>query len=147
CILGLGCDGATASYSPGPIQAIGSSNELRLFLEVDRLVDSGLRHSDAPGRRPIGHKQELLIISSTGKASRHVLPNSEDGSSGRTFHPNNCAIFWADGTFYLLSFRSRDYKPTLFEWNGVRFSRCSELESTRLLTKFRLNETIIEQER
>jgi hypothetical protein len=146
CIVGLGCNGATVSYVPGPIQAIGNSNQLLVFLEIDRLVDSGLRHLDAPGRQTVGHKQELLIINSSGEGSRQVLPNNKDGSNGRTFHPNNGAIFRAEEKFYLLSFRSKDYKPTLFEWNGARFSRSTEQENARLLAKFRLNGTIIEQE-
>lgn len=130
-----GCDSYTSRYGTGPIQVIGSSNELWLFIEVDRWVATSSGPSDTPRQYPVGHVQEMVVITNSGKVHTQKIPRNDAGQDGATFQPNIATLFRHDGSFYLFQGGSRDYRGTVFKWNGNRFDRLPASESDKFLAK------------
>ena len=113
------CSGSYFSrYSTGPIQVIGSKDELRIYWEFDQIVSQSKSFYDAPNAFPVGHFQELLIISRAGVKGR-VQVKIKNNKCGVTFHPNNSLIFAEGDNVYLYLFPSMYYQESLFQWNEV----------------------------
>jgi hypothetical protein len=133
--LGSGCGSHAVWNSPGPIQAIANSNELRLYIEMDRILARDFGPNDAPKQMPVGHIQELVIIADSGKTRRQTLNRNANKEDGFTFHPNNGLLFAEHDKFFLLALDSRDYRSTIFQWNGTRFEKLSADQSDQFLAE------------
>lgn len=116
-ILIAACGGGYFSwYAVGPVQVVGDSSEIWLFLEFDRQVSKSGYVYDAPNTYPVGHFQEVWIFERGGEVRRFDVGKDAD-VAGVTFHPNNTRIFVHNNELYLYAFGSMDYKGSLFKWS------------------------------
>src|SRR5436190_1978028 len=88
-LLVSGCDAKVSWYAPGPVQVLASSNELRLFVQIDRIVAKSDGPADAPRQYPVGHVQELIEFTASGKTQHQELTLNARHEVGHSFHPNN----------------------------------------------------------
>ncbi len=118
CLFCIGCTEKFCSwYSNGPIQVIGGNDQLWLFIEIDRMVGRSYKTYDAPSVYPVGHIQDILVISKSGEISRKIRVNTVDNRDGATFHPNNSHVFiGGNQEIYLYEFASSDNQGSLFLW-------------------------------
>ncbi len=93
-IFALGCKDRVylVNYEPGPIQVLGSDGAVWLFVEIDRMVARPYRAYDAPSRIPIGHWQEVIILTETGEITRTKVQR-HGNTDGVTFNMRNSSIF------------------------------------------------------
>lgn len=115
----------------GPIQVVGSDEEVWLFLEFEQMVYRSNAASDTPKVVPIGRVQEVIVLDKNGLKKQFKI--SID--NGRTFHPNLSYIFrWLD-QFYLYQGQSAFYKRSLYKWKDDHFELLPLVESEAFFTK------------
>jgi len=103
------------------MQAIGNKNELWLFFEIDQMAYRPNAACDTPKSIPIGHIQDVVILTTDGLKTRLRVP----GNNGITFHPNNSHIFGFSDKLYLYSGESASYKDSIFKWENDHFKLLS----------------------
>lgn len=134
CLLccGVGLLPPTTWETIGPIQVLGSPNEVWVFAEKTVVFRSSSLFASAPITTN-GRNQQVIVFDRNGEKARFHIP------AGVTFNKNLSRILRYNDDFYLIEAPYRPSNSRMFRWKGDHFELLENEESEAWLVQVGLS--------